>query len=227
VVFHKSFLSIAPEPFEAVNVDSPFNEIFTMVQVKMSIATKHERVIDFEFIGIDNATSSYFFNGKAQYRLSLDVWDYLHIDFPLSFQDAEYRYLIGGSTATLAFVSAAEVGFIEFHFTSQQLLGILSMSDNSRPQGGNSFIGGVVGDTQLLGHLSCGYLQLKKFNHPQPLSTREMAMVDPPATEVMKSIFASAASTASIRQTIEFPTVTTRTNSLLVFPAKSQHIPTG
>jgi hypothetical protein len=121
MVFDESLFSLTPETFNTVNVDLAGGKSFFMIDFKMPVTTKHERVIAFEFIGIDDRASSDSLHREIQKRLSPDVLDHLHFNNPVSLQDAENRDFVGCSTASFTLTPAAKVGLVELNLTLKKV----------------------------------------------------------------------------------------------------------
>ena len=90
-----------------------------MVDFQMPISTAHQRIVASEFVGINNRAAADGFNCQIQQCSSADIFNHLDFNSAVSFQDTEYRYFVGSSTATLAFAFAAKIGFIDLNFPIQ------------------------------------------------------------------------------------------------------------
>jgi hypothetical protein len=75
----------------------------------------------------------------------LDVGKHIDADLSIAFQDAKYRDFVGCAATSFAFSAASEVGFVKFYFPTQKRFGILIVSQNGQPDGGDSLVGRVIG----------------------------------------------------------------------------------
>jgi hypothetical protein len=114
-----------------------------MVDFQMPISTAHQRIIASEFIGINNQTAAYGFDGEIKLR--------------------------GSTTAAFAFSFAAKIGFIDLNFAIQKLLVIGTVGNNGHTNHMGCFKSCWIAQIQLLGDLFGRYLKLKEFDDPQPM----------------------------------------------------------
>ncbi len=218
MVLDESFFSIAPEAFNTINIDLAGCKELFMIDFKMPVATKHQRVITFEFIGVDDRSAPDSFNCEIQKCSGLDILDDLDLNDPVSLQDAENRDFVGSSTAPFAFASASEIGFVKFDFTPKEVI----LADRSSGNGHSDDIQGFehrgVAQGCLLRDFPGTEFQFKELDNPQPLLEADSQAVDPSAGEVVKSIFAAFAAEPSADDLIDFVASASYAETTVVFP---------
>jgi len=159
----------------------------------MPIATEHQGVIAFEFIGINDRSAPDRFHGEIQKGSSLNVLDHLDLDDSVSLQDAENRDFAGSPTAPFAFAPASEIGLVKFDFALEEFIFPCRAAGNSHPDHIKGFEHRGITQGGLLGDFPGRQFQFKEFDDPQPLLETDSQTVDPSSREVMKSIFATFA----------------------------------
>ena len=85
-----------------------------MVDFKMPVTAKHQRVIAFEFIGIDDRSTPDGFRGEVQKRSGLDILHDRYFDNPVSLQDTENRDFAGSFPTSFTFAPASKTGLVKF-----------------------------------------------------------------------------------------------------------------
>src|SRR5690606_31645197 len=121
----------APEAFQAIDVNLARRvDLVTVVNLEVTVATEHQRVVDLELVGVDDAPAPNLLHRHAHERLCPDVRDDFHVNQAVPLQDPENGNLPFGSTAAFPFAPAAEVGFVEFHFPAQEGFGIRCVGKN-------------------------------------------------------------------------------------------------
>jgi len=155
VVFDDPFLGPTPEPFQAVDVYPASGEMFSMIDLQMTVATEHQGIIDPIAVSVDDATAAHLGDGQSQHRVGANIRDHLHADLALTLQDAENRNLACSTTAPLALAPTAEVALIQLHLTTQLAAGLLlRMNPDALPDGGERLVHGRIRELQLRGHLA-------------------------------------------------------------------------
>ena len=228
MVFHQALLSVAPEPFQAIDVDPSTGETCAVIDLEVAVAAEDEGIVDLEPIGVDDAPTTHLRDGQAQHRLGLNVGQDLQQDPTVSFQDPEDGNLAGGSPSTPPLASPPEVGFVHLHLSSQECCSsVLGVSHDGQTQGRDGLVRGVVSDFELSGHLARGDFELKELEQTEPLWSGERAAIDPASAEIVEGVMATSAASAAVGQAVESSTLTPGTRSLMVFPAKSQQESSG
>lgn len=186
MIFHQSFLCKGPEAFQAVDIDSPLGKTLGMVYTQMTVSTAHQCVVTAEFVRIYNAATAHFLHRQGQQRFRCHVLHRLYTRHAVPLEDAEHRNLPGRAAAAFPFPLSAEIGLIHFDFPGQQqflprLRGCHQRVSNRirRLQSGR------IAQLRLRGDLPCRNLQLKQFDDPYPLATRNLDLIDPSAAERM------------------------------------------
>src|SRR4030042_3265454 len=128
MMLYNALLRITPKTFKSIDVNPPSRKILPMIDFKVAITTKHERIIALEFIGINNASPSHFLNSQIQHRLRSNIGDDLNEGLPLTLQDTENRDFPGCPSTSIPLSSAAKIGFVHLHLTPKQRLRIFGAS---------------------------------------------------------------------------------------------------
>lgn len=224
VMFDQPFLGITPEAFHAVNVHSTTREASPVIDFQMPIPTEHQGVIDLILVRIDDAPAANLRDGQLHDRPCFDVGQHLSPDTAIALKYAKDRHFPGSSTSSFSFSTAAEIGFIDLDFASQQPSSIIGMSHDSQAKCRYRSQCSSIGDAELKRDLPSRHLELEQFYQSQPISTTERSVIDPAAAEVMKGVSTSTAAPPSVAQSVEFFMPTKGAKSLMVFEAKSQHV---
>lgn len=227
VMFHKALLGIAPETLQAINVDPSPAEMDGVVHLQVPVATEHEGVISMEPVGVYDAAPPDLGYGEAKQCFGFDVGYCTDKDLSVTFQDTEDRDFPTRSSSTSAFASSPKVGLVQFHFPTEEHSTAGSVGHNCQTENRDRLVSGGVRDSQLGSELTGRDLQFKKLEQPEPLAGRQVSGIDPAAAEIVEGVGAVGAATAPVRQVIEFTAPTTRAETLLVFPAKSQQVTEG
>ena len=223
----KPLFGKAPKAFQSVDVDSAPRKAFGMVDVEMPVAAEHEAVVGLESVGVNDASSADGFDREIQERLRGDIGNLFDPYAASTLQDAEHGDLSSRTAPAFPFAPATKVGLIKFHFPTQKSLAVLCVAENGQTKESDRFVGRLVADSQLAGHLSRRYFQFEELDHAKPLGTRQPALPDPPSREFLESVTTLAAASPAVRQTIQFSASATGTNALLEFEAISQHVSPG
>lgn len=223
MMFHESLLGKAPKPLQAIYINSPEGEVSLVVHFKMTVTAIHQRVIASVAISIDDAAATDFFDGEAGERLCGHVRHHLDRDLPAPLQNAKNWDFAGRPTSAFALPPAAEVALIQFDFPLQSVG--RGIGQDRQAQGQDGFVGGVVGDLELLGDLPGGEFQFEQLEQAKPLPGGQTTLPDPAIGLFHISHSASPATPAAVREFPEFSRSATGANSLLVFEAKSQQVP--
>jgi len=218
MVLDEPFFSIAPEAFNTINIDLAGCKEFFMIDFKMPVATKHQRVITFEFIGIDDRSSPDSFHGEIQKCSGLDILDHLDLNNPVSLQDAENRDFAGSPTAPFTFASASEIGLVKFDFTLKEFIFPYCTAGNGHPDYTKGFEHRGIAQGCLLRDFPGRKFQFKELDNPQPLLETDSQAVDPSAGEVVKSIFAAFATQPFADDLIDLVASASYAETTVVFP---------
>ncbi len=198
--------------------------MFAEIDLEMAIATKHQRVVDLELVGVNDAASAHLLDGKAQDGFCTDIGNHLHKHLAFSFQNTEDGNFSRSASSPSAFSASTEIGLVQFHFSSQPEFETVAMDQNRSSYSLDSLIGCVVSQTELRGNFPGGKFQFKEFDDPELLPRGESTGVDPSSGEVVESVPAVSTPPSSITQSVQFSAPAPGTKSLLVFPAISQKI---
>src|SRR3990172_9329066 len=185
---NKSFFSITPEAFKAINVHFTRGKHLTMINPKMSIATKHKCIIAFKFISIHDRAASDSLNSHIKDRFCRNILNDINLNHPVSLQNTEYRDFIICPSTPLALTSTTKICLIKLYLTIKKFLGILIACYNGLPNNIYRFMYRWITKLYLLCYLSCRKFKFKKLYYPQPLLIRYFNLVYPSVTKVVKCI---------------------------------------
>lgn len=214
----KPFLSIAPKPFQAININFACCKSFSMIDSQMAITTEHQGVVATKFIGVNDSASPHHLHGLIQQTFSSDVLNHRYLDFSVSLEDTEDGNLTCCSPTTLTLTTASEIGFIKFYLTGEPE--ITFGSQQGFPDKVTYSQDGRIAQANLGGHLMSGDIEFKELDDPQQLFKRNTASSNPPIREVMKGVSAAFATEFLAFQTIDFIAVTITAENMAVFPAE-------
>jgi hypothetical protein len=224
--FDEPLLGIAPEAFNAIDVNLAIAEVFSMVKIDMSIAAEHEGIITLEFVGVNNAPTPDHLDRQIKQGLGFDILDSLHMDKPVSLEDTEHWNLVGCSASTFALTLSAKVGFVQFNRPVHPFRRRNAMP-NRLPDGLDSLKGRGITQADLLSNSSGRNLQFKELDDPQPLLMADLNAIDPTVAEVMEGILTPLATVPFAQQPIDFIAVTPAAKNMPFFPAESTQVQPG
>lgn len=156
VMFHQAFFGKGPEAFQAVDVNPAAGESSFVIDLQVSVATEHQRIVTAESVGVDDAAPAHHLDGQSQKGFSPYVRHHLDADQTVTLQDAEDRDLSGSTPTAVALALATEVAFVKLNFTAQQLIAVPGLGQYRHSYGSYGFIGGIVRDPHLPGDLPGG-----------------------------------------------------------------------
>lgn len=219
------FLGVAPESFQAVNVDLTPSKMLAMVHPQMPIPTKHQGIIASKFIRVHDTPSSHFLQGGVEQDLSTDIRNHLHSHDPVSFQNTENRHFPCGSAASFTLSSASEVGLIRFDLSSEQLWGIESHNRLSDQMAGPQ--DRRIAQPDFFGDSPSRDLQLEQFDDPQPLDRRDAKLTHKATSEVRKFVPTALTPVAATGDPIDLSLPTSNTESGTLFPTRFSQVSAG
>ena len=217
--FNQSFFSITPEAFKSINIYFTRGKYFTMINPQMPITTKHECIIAFKFIRVNNRSAPYGFNSHGKYRLCGNIFNNIYSDYPVSLEYSKYRNLIPGTSTSLTLASASKICFIKLYFTMKRFLGVFIARYYSKPNKIYRFMYRWITQFNLLRYLSCRYLKFKKLNYPEPLLVWYFNPIKPSITKVMERISTTFTSISFVNNSIYFIAITSCAKNMAIFPA--------
>lgn len=182
------FLGIAPEPLQAVEVDPASAELRPMVDLPVTIPTEHEGIVDLKPVGVNDAPPADLLDRQAQHGLSPHVGHPLDEPPAFSFQEAKDRTGIlpaAPRPRPRRPLRRPPKWASSLSISLEQGGPILGVGHEGRPQGGDRFVGRVVSELELRGHLAGGDFQLEELDQAQPLTATEATAVEPAAAEVV------------------------------------------
>jgi hypothetical protein len=195
-----------------------------MVDSQVAIAAEHQRVIDAEFIGVDNRSATDRFDRHIQQRGHRDVFDDVDLDYAISLQNAENRDFMGSSPATFTLPLSSEVRFVHFDLAAQKIVGFGSVGHDRLSNRGDRFESRGIAKADLLGYLAGRDFKFKELEDPEPGLGRDYEFIKPAAGEVVESESAALATELFVTNSIDFIAPTSTEENIAVFPAEFAQI---
>ena len=220
--FDDAFLGVTPESFNAIDVDLPIAKMFAMVKVDMPVTTEHKGIIALELVRVNNATTPNHLDRQIQQRLGLDV----HMDTAVPLEDAEYGNFVGRSASALAFALTSEIGFIQFDRPVHPIRRFDGIP-NRLPNELDGLQSCGITQSNLLGNPTCGNLQFKELDDPQPLLRADLDTIQPTVAEVMEGVLTPRATVPFTKQPINFIAVTPTAKNMPFFPTEFTQVQPG
>lgn len=214
------FLGVAPKSLDAVYVNLAVGKELFVVEIDMTIAAKHKRVVAPELIGINDAAPSHGFNRKVKERASLYILDRLHFDDSITLQDAENRDFSGRPSTTLALTPSAEVALVHLDNSAEKVRGIGGCGNDGGAYHVDRLEDRRITEPGLLGDPSGREIKLKELYHPKPFLVRDTEPVNPPAGKVMEGIPAPFATEPFADYPVDFTASAPCAKTMAVFPTR-------
>src|SRR3989338_576838 len=120
VELRQALLRIAPEPFQAVDVDLAGGKDLPVIQPQVPVAAEHEAIVAPELVRVHDTAAADLLQGPIQEALRRDIGHDVHLHPPSSLEDAEDGYFARGPTTPLALTSAPEVGLVQLDLALEQ-----------------------------------------------------------------------------------------------------------
>jgi len=114
VVLEQLPLGIAPEAFEAVDVDLAPTELLAVIDGEAAVAAERERIVAAIFVRVHQRPPLDHLDRLLQERLGGDVGDDGDRHPPAPLQNAKDGHFTGGASAPLPLAPAAEVRLVGF-----------------------------------------------------------------------------------------------------------------
>jgi len=169
MVLDEQLFGPAPESFKAVDVYFPTFETLLMINQKVTITAKHERIVCLVTVDVNDASTPNCLDGYTKKGFGANVWNGLHPNDSLTLHDTEYRDFTGCAATALAFPAAAEITLVKLDLTTEQDLGILGIAKDRVTEQRCRPVYGIIRQCMLRGNLVYGYLQLEQLAYPQPV----------------------------------------------------------
>ena len=225
--FDEPFLGIAPESFESVDIDLASGKSLTMIHPEMPISAKHETVIAFELVRIDNSPSPDSLHRHTKERSRTNIHDYFYFHQAVPLEYTKDGYLVLSSPSPFPLTPASKVGFIGFDFSAEDIHSVISMSDNALSDDIECLKHGRIGNPCLQGSFTSRYLQLKELDKPEPIPSRDVKAADPASGEDGEFISATCTTEAIPSDSINFSFVTSVTKNAAIFLTRFLKITPG
>jgi len=197
------FLRIAPEAFQAVDIDLAGRKPLAVIDSQMPVPTEHQGIVASEFVGIDNRASADRLDRHVQQTLGRNIADHLDLHDPVSLENSEDGNLSGCASTAFALASASEVGLVQLDLAGHEQLAV-QVGQNCPAQDGDGLEHGRITQPDLLSDLPAGQLHLKELQDPQPALVRNSQPTDPPAREVVERITAALTAVPFAHDPVEF-----------------------
>ena len=170
----------------------------------MAITTKHQSIISSEFVGIDYAPSPHLFNCQIQKRFGTNVWQDLHLDYFLPFQDAENRDFVESISPPFAFSLTSKICLVHLHFTTDQTIASFTSSYYTPSDQIHCLEHSRITYLNLLSNLVGRKLQLKQLYDPKPVNGTYPQLAQPSPRPFKKGVTTPLATKTTIRKSIKF-----------------------
>jgi len=217
MMLNQSFLGIAPEAFDAVNIDLPPSKSLSVVYPEMPVSAKHKAVVAFKPVGIDNSSSPDCLHRHIKERSCADILNYFNFHQAISLKDAKDRDLVLSSPSSLTLASTSEVGFISFNFPAKDEHTIIGMRDNTFSDNIECLKRCGIRKPCLHRRFTGRDFQLKELDKPKPLLSRDIEAADPAASEYGEFVSAAGATKAITSDSINLSFVTSVTKNAPIF----------
>ena len=215
----QSFLRVAPEALQAVDINLAGGKAFVVIDSQMPVATEHQRIVASEFVGVDNRATADCLNGHIQQTLGRDIPNHFDLHHPVSLEDSEHGNLPGRASPAFPLASASEIRLIQFNLTGHKQLAI-HVGQDRQAQDRDGLEHSRITQSDLLSNLAARELYFKEFDDPQPALIRNSQPVDPSAREVMERITAPFAAVPLAHDPIDCSAPTPWTQNVAIFPAR-------
>ena len=117
MMLNESFLGIAPEAFQAVDVDLAPGEVFAVINLKVPETAEHESIVASEFIGVDDRASLNRFHREIHKGFGSDIPYHLDLHPSIPFEEAKDGDLASGSSHSFTLASSSEIRFIHLNLS--------------------------------------------------------------------------------------------------------------
>jgi len=221
-----ALLGVAPETFNAVDVDLPVAKMLSMVDIDVPVTAEHERIITLELVCVNDAAAPDHLDRQVKQRLSLDILNRLDMDAAISLEDTEDGDFIGRPASAFALTLAAKVGFVQFNGPIQPIRRSDTLPDRLSDDL-NGFKGRWITQAHLGSNLAGRDLQFKELNDPQPLLRADLNVIDPTVAEVMEGVTTPLATIPFTQQPVDFIAVAPAARNMPFFPAEFAEVQSG
>lgn len=218
-------LRVAPEAFEAVDMDFAPCEPCAVVDREAAVPAERERIIASKFIRVHQRPAFDDLDRLLQERRRRDIRYDGDRDPPPPLQDAKDRHFAGCAAATRALAPPAEVRLVGLDLPPQQL-GMFLRQQRPATRGEDAERGRVA-HPGLERRLSSRDFQLKQLDQPQPGRQRDSRLPDPGAREDVEGIAAAPTPVPPAAQSVQGAARTRVTNHAPIFVPLPPQDPEG
>jgi hypothetical protein len=218
VEFYDSFFGKAPESLHPVDIDFTGGKELFMVDFDVTVPAKHEAVVAFEFIGINDTASANRFHGEVEQGVCGDIVNHFYFDHPLALQDTENRYFIVCSSASFPLSSSPEIRFIHLNLSTEQRCPLRSIGHDRFPDHGDRFEDRWITEAHLGSDLACRQLKLKELYDPQPVPSGYLNGIEPASRKVMECISTALTAKPLTNDSIDVVASTSTAEMTVIFP---------
>jgi len=212
----QSFLCIAPEALQAVDIDLAGGKALPMIDPQMPVSAEHQGIVASELIRVDNGTPADCFNRHVQQTLGRDIPDHLDLHDPISLENTEDGDLSSRAPSASPLASASKVGLIQFNLTVHQQLAI-QLGQNGPAQNRDGLQNRRITQSDLLSNLTARELYFKELDDPKPALIGNSQPIDPSARKIMKRITAVFTAVPFAQDPVDFPASTPCTENTAIF----------
>ena len=189
-----------------------------MIDFKMPISTTHQRIIAFEFIGINDGAASNRLDSQIEQSHRTDVLNNFNTNNAVPFKNTENRNFPGCPSTSITFSPASEVSLIQFDLTSKQIMTLGVVGYNSYPKDIDCFKDSRITKINLLGDFPGREFQFKELDNPKPISATNPMLVNPASGEIMECVFTPFTSEPFTDDPVDFIAPTSTAETTVVFP---------
>lgn len=219
VELNDPLLCVAPESLKPINIHLSGCEPLAVINSKMPISAKHQRIIASKFIGINNGASSHSFDRHIHQGLGRHVLNNFYADGPVALVKAENRHFAGSAPATFAFASSAEVALIKLDLSFEKIIQALISQDRQTDQR-YRLQNSRITQPNLLSNFPGRKLNFKELDDPKPLLVRNPKLIKPSSGKIMKGVSTLLAPVSFAGNSIHFSASTACTKNRPVFPTR-------
>lgn len=215
-----ALFSERPETFQAVDIDLAGGEAFGMVNPQVPVTAEHQSIVTMELISVDDGTPFDGLDGHVKQAFGFNISDHINFNNAVSLQDTEDRDFSEGSPAALAFPSAPEVAFVNFHLALEEKFPVFRNGDDAVPDDIKSLQGCRVRKAKLFGCFSGRDIQFKELDCPQPIFVTDVKPVNPSSAEIGEGIPAPFTAVSFAKDPVYFSALAACTKNKAFFPTR-------
>lgn len=164
----QSGLCQAPKVFNSIDMTVSIRKlVLSMLNpIMLAIAKIHQSIVGFKAIGINRCIFADMFLNDWVKFLNLAFFDYLCINFPLSFyQTKDNLFAFRSSPSDPTYSPCSKVAFIHLNAAFDEDALLFANDSNTHSKGLQKPIDGISAETRQFGYFDCFYVAGKKTDH--------------------------------------------------------------